>query len=67
MLKHHVIILLQHQEFIFRRTTQKLHFQSNIKINQIIFDYEKILENLEKNFGENLIQLWEIDKTYAAI
>ena len=56
-----------------RRTTRKLHFQSsqrgeyNIKINQIISDYEKILEKLDKNFGENPFQLWEIDKTYAKI
>ena len=56
-----------------RRTTQKLHFQHNqcgdyaIKINQIISYYEKFLEKLDKNFGENPIQLWEIDKAYDKI
>ena len=56
-----------------RRTTRKLHFRSsqcgeyNIKFNQIISYYEKILEKIDKNFGENPIQLWEIDQTYAKI
>lgn len=46
-----------------RRTTQKLHFQNsqygdfNIKINQIISNYEKISRKLDKNFRENPIQL----------
>ena len=56
-----------------RRTTRKLHFRHsqhgdyNIKINQIMSDYEKILKKLDKNFVENPIQLWEIDKIYAKI
>ena len=56
-----------------RRTTRKLHFRHSqcgdytTKINQIISNYENILEKLDKYFGENLIQLWEIDKIYAKI
>ena len=38
-----------------------------IKIIKIIPDYEKILEKLNKNFRDNPIQLWEVDKTYAKI